>query len=263
MYILSLATQLLANSSFNSLSYLHNKLNLFKFNNIFLTSKKYSLEQNLYCNNYQFLINNRNIYKAYTNNRYFTKHTEPQKTSVRAILRSKHQDSPNIATVLFDVLNPNFTFKPGQWCDVYVPKLESPEYQVAGFSMISSPLLKNQVEFSVKLSKHPIALYIHNTIKPGDEILIDGGYGDFYYTREMSNDIVLIAGGIGITPLMSILQYVYDAKYMDVKVNLLHSAVSSKELLFRNKIQNIQATNSNIHYIPTITKQDNEYNYIL
>jgi len=247
------------NNQQNIRNYCPNILEKFK-KTITEVKRNYSL---LYSDKFQFrkLITGDQIsYRPRTDKRYFTKYTEPQKTSIKARLVSTIQESPSIISLLFDVSNDQkFTFKPGQWCDIYIPKLDSPGYLVAGFSMVSSPLLQNQVEFSVKLSKHPVSLWMHNTIKPGDEILINGGYGDFYYSREMGDDLVLIGGGIGITPLMSILQYVRDAKYPDVTINMLHSAVTSKELLFRNKIQNIEAKNSNIHYIPTITKPDNEW----
>lgn len=70
-----------------------------------------------------------------------------------------------------------------------------------------------------KLDQGVISGYIHNTLKVGDHIKVAPPAGRFTY-QETDKDVVLFAGGIGITPLVSIVEKaLQDGK----KVTLLYS----------------------------------------
>ena len=74
---------------------------------------------------------------------------------------------------------------------------------------------------------------------------------------EMGNSLVLIAGGIGITPLMSMIRYVHEAK-LDVSVTLLYSARVPSELAFYDELREIETANSNIRCRFTVTQPQDE-----
>jgi predicted ferric reductase len=53
-------------------------------------------------------------------------------------------------------------------------------------------------------------------LRPGDTAILDGPYGLFShcaYTDAPSREIIMIAGGIGITPMLSMLRYMADVEY--------------------------------------------------
>eukprot|EP01116_Phalansterium_solitarium_P014635 TRINITY_DN32392_c0_g1_i1.p1 TRINITY_DN32392_c0_g1~~TRINITY_DN32392_c0_g1_i1.p1 ORF type:complete len:323 (-),score=56.13 TRINITY_DN32392_c0_g1_i1:67-1035(-) len=158
-----------------------------------------------------------------------------------------------------------FTFRAGQWSDVYVfhdgnqANVAPANYMVGGFSMISSPQTarSGRVEFCIKRTNHPVTRHMHG-LSCGDSVLIDGGHGDFYFSAERFPNvkaISLLCGGIGITPLLSIVRHVAELgdKMADVQVTLLHSARRPEELLFKSEIEQIVRTHPNIRVVWTIT----------
>ena len=86
---------------------------------------------------------------------------------------------------------------------------------------------------------------------------VDGGQGDVYYAREMGDSLVLIAGGIGITPLVSIVRTVRDS-HPDVKTTLIYSTRSPTELVFREELKAITQEHYNISCFFTVTGPDAE-----
>jgi len=146
------------------------------------------------------------------------------------------------------------SFKAGQWLDLFLPGVD----QVGGFSMSSGPhtLQSNSsLELAVKYSTWPPAHWIHTKCKEGDWVTFRFG-GDFYYDPTIdkpcdNRSLMLIAGGVGINPLYSILQhatYLCETKseFKPSSVTLLYSAATVNELLFRDTIESLYQPNLNI-----------------
>lgn len=140
-------------------------------------------------------------------------------------------------------VHPDFTFKAGQWVDFFIPGME----KVGGFSMCSSPgLLQREgaIELAVKYAKHPPAHWIHTKCTVDSHVAIRAG-GDFYFDPLPSDprvDLLLVAGGVGINPLYSILLHATDLLRLHQpsrqigSVHLCYSAKSTQELLFKRTI---------------------------
>ncbi|TKS88577.1 Oxidoreductase NAD-binding domain-containing protein 1 [Collichthys lucidus] len=113
-------------------------------------------------------------------------------------------------------VDPDFSFKAGQWVDFFIPGVET----VGGFSMCSSPgLLQREgvVELAVKYTKHPPADWVHTTCTVGSEVAMRVG-GDFFFDPSPSDpsvDLLLVAGGVGINPLYSILLHTSDLLHIN------------------------------------------------
>ncbi|RLV92404.1 Flavohemoprotein [Spathaspora sp. JA1] len=99
-------------------------------------------------------------------------------------------------------------------------KLPNAEFEKSREYSISQYPQENEYRISVrKLPDGQISGYIHETLKTGDIIKVAPPAGNFVY-EEGDNDVVLVAGGIGITPLVSILeQALADGR----NVNLLYA----------------------------------------
>ncbi|CAL8095193.1 unnamed protein product [Orchesella dallaii] len=157
---------------------------------------------------------------------------------------------------------PKFSFKAGQWVDVFIPNLET----VGGFSMSSAPA--ELIEFSilrlaVKYSTHPPALWMHNQCKVGDKLHIRVG-GDFFYVGENKHErpVMLIAGGVGINPLCSIVRCIEDGKRKGIvrkclPVCLLYSTKTEDELIFKDVFDNYAGVDE--HFLPLyyVTRKNN------
>ncbi|XP_061838472.1 oxidoreductase NAD-binding domain-containing protein 1 [Nerophis lumbriciformis] len=138
-------------------------------------------------------------------------------------------------------VHPDFNFKAGQWVDLFIPGVE----KVGGFSMCSSPgLLQREgvVELAVKYSKHPPAHWVHTACTLGSQVAMRVG-GDFYFDPSPADpavNLLLVAGGVGINPLYSILSHAADLLEVSRapmgSAHLCYSAKTTEELLFKNSI---------------------------
>lgn len=76
--------------------------------------------------------------------------------------------------------------------------------------------------------------------KPGDIALVDGPFGRFSYTLHPDErELVFIAGGIGITPLMSMLRHLRDTR-AERSVTLLYANTSEEDIVFRDELADIE-----------------------
>ena len=122
---------------------------------------------------------------------------------------------------------PGFNFLPGQWVDFYIPEID----QVTGYSMISSPLDLPVVSLAVQLSDSPAASFVHEQLEENNKIFIrSGGEVTWDASSEPTTNVLLLAGGIGVTPFMSMVRHL---AYVDSerKAFLLHSSRSSESLV--------------------------------
>jgi len=163
---------------------------------------------------------------------YYLAHRETtMKIPVR--IRSIRQETPTVKSYTLDLEGQKFSFHPGQWVDCYVDV--DGERGVAGYTLTSSPTTEGMIELTVKRSEErEVTRFMHEEAETGDVIYVDGGQGDFYYLREMGDSVTLIAGGIGITPLMSMLRYV-DEGTSDVRAKLFYSVKAPSEIIFRKQ----------------------------
>lgn len=76
--------------------------------------------------------------------------------------------------------------------------------------------------------------------KPGDIALVDGPYGRFsYMLHPEERELVFIAGGIGITPLMSMLRHLRDTR-AERSVTLLYANTSEADIVFHDELADME-----------------------
>ncbi|XP_045168038.2 oxidoreductase NAD-binding domain-containing protein 1-like isoform X2 [Mercenaria mercenaria] len=177
-------------------------------------------------------------------------------------------ETKTVKSVTLKVEDRRLIFKAGQWIDMFIPGVET----VGGFSMCSSPskLLKEQcMDLAVKYSKHPPAHWIHTQCKEGDQVNIRVG-GDFSFDAAVHKDVdlLLVAGGVGINPLYSIINELADLNQGDNankftgRVILLYSARTVDELAFKEQLNEIHSNNENIMCQFHVTREGDIYTRI-
>ncbi len=175
---------------------------------------------------------------------------------IPATIASIAQATPTVKALKLDVGSHPFNFLPGQWVDCYL----SPEGHddVAGFSITSSPLTRGTIDLAVKLvGDNCVTRHLHESSEVGDVVYVEGGSGDFFYEREMGDSLVLIGGGIGITPLVSIVRYIDEAA-QGVRVSLLYSASTPSELLFHDELLELASRDGAFSCHFTVTRRSEE-----
>jgi len=162
------------------------------------------------------------------------------------------QETPTIKSFALDLGGREIGFMAGQWVDFFVT-LEGAE-AVGGYSITSSPARQATFSLAVKQddSDHPVTNWLHEDAQVGDRVEVTLG-GDFYYEPDEADSVVLIAGGIGLTPLMSIVRSVHELARR-TSLTLVYSASTPDELLFRDEVESIASDNPRIRPIFTVTQ---------
>ena len=113
------------------------------------------------------------------------------------------------------------------------------------YSVSSAPDVRGYFEISVK-RQGVVSSALHATARPGALISVRGPNGAFKYPSADDRPILLIAGGVGITPLMSMLRHAVHTE-PSRPITLLYSARSEEDFAFRDEIMVLARRHPQVH----------------
>lgn len=143
-----------------------------------------------------------------------------------------------------------FTFLPGQFL-TYAATVDGKPIK-RSYTIASSPAQRDYVEITVKREDQGAeSRYLHDHIAVGDHIDVSAPSGVFIFTGKETDSIVLISGGVGITPMMCILRYLTDCGYPG-DIFFLHGTRTSKDIIFHEELDYLQKRHANLHVVVTI-----------
>ena len=124
------------------------------------------------------------------------------------------------------------------------------------FSIASAPTTTSRLEFVVRTTgdwTNKIKL-----LQPGDRVLLNGPFGMFSHLQVPGKkEIIMIAGGIGITPMLSMLRYM--AEHNDQrKITLIWSSQTRKHIVLPDEFQNLAFQLKSLRMVHVLTR-DPEY----
>ncbi len=139
-----------------------------------------------------------------------------------------------------------FNFKPGQFFFVTIKQGE--KELTHHFSFSSSPTEKEYFEFTKKFTDHEYSLALKAS-KVGDWAKIDAPYGQFTFEGEHPK-VALLAGGIGITPFISVCKNATD-KQLNSKITLFYGCRTEGDIAFHKELEAMQQQNLNlrVHFV--------------
>ena len=127
-----------------------------------------------------------------------------------------------------------FDFLPGQFHFLTFHRAPNLPVEEHHWTISSSPTTDGVLASTIKESGDFTASI--GKTKPGDTALVDGPFGRFSYALHPDErEIVFIAGGIGITPLMSMLRHIRDTR-ANRTVTLLYANTSERDIVFRDEL---------------------------
>ena len=143
-------------------------------------------------------------------------------------------DTPDIKTFRVEAVGGGkcFDHMPGQCAMLSIPGVGE-----AMFSITSSPTLKEYQEFSIKKCGC-LTEWLH-MMDVGQQITIRGPYGKHFpvETELKGKDLLFIAGGVGLAPLHSVINYVLDNRENYGTVDIVYGSRSKDDLLDLKEIQ--------------------------
>jgi ferredoxin-NADP reductase len=126
-----------------------------------------------------------------------------------------------------------FDFEAGQFVTVRV-RVDGKDYARC-YSISSAPAVREYLEISVK-RQGLVSNALHAAVRPGAALAMRSPAGAFRYPSGDDRPILLVAGGIGITPLMSMLRHAL-AKEPHRPVTLIYSVQTEADFAFLDEIE--------------------------
>lgn len=171
----------------------------------------------------------------------------------RATLVKAVDSAYHIKTLFFKLNNGDkLCFKAGQY--VQITHEQPRERYIRAYSISSSPSCLDTFSLDVQLVENgTVSSYLHS-IEVGSEIDFTGPYGDMWIDDfSEDSEVLLLAGGVGIAPMKSIVAKFVDAGYVG-KLVLFHGARSMKYLLEYDDLKKTAKTHKNFIYIPVLSE---------
>lgn len=161
------------------------------------------------------------------------------------VVQSTEQITPStlLITLKSDDVGSPFAFQPGQYAVINFYRHHRPSV-VRCFSIVSSPTEQGLLQFSMRTKGHYTKAL--SRLQRGDMVDVRGPFGGFVLDTQQNSHVVLLAGGIGITPFMSMVRFaaVTNAK---TNIELIYSCQNQDDIPFVKELERLQIVNPNFH----------------
>lgn len=122
------------------------------------------------------------------------------------------------------------------------------------FTISSSPTNQEFITITTRIIQSSFKITLGN-LSPGTNVQFDGPWDDLNFDELDTSPHVFLAGGIGITPYHSILQYVID-RNIKTDMILFVSWKNFDEMIFDDFFRNANNHLDNFSYVPTVTEEN-------
>ncbi|MFZ2472400.1 MAG: FAD-binding oxidoreductase [Methanothrix sp.] len=141
-----------------------------------------------------------------------------------------------------------FDYLPGQFV---ILKLNGIQGEIEKPLSLSSSPTEDFLLVTKRLTGHEFSNALLS-LKKGDTIRFSGPYGNFTFSEEQEK-MAMLSGGIGITPLRSMIRYSTD-KGLATDIFLLYSNRQEDDIPFKDEFDSLMAKNRNLTIINTLTR---------
>lgn len=166
------------------------------------------------------------------------------------------QQEGNVVGITLEPMEKKMSYKPGQF--IFIRFLWSSEEGIIRethpFSIASAPNEPNVRLYIKSLGDYTTSL---KNLKVGAIAEIEGAYGKFTYTRFGEAPQIWVAGGIGITPFLSMAR---SYTTTSPNVDLVYSVVNRSELLDQRAVaEYLPSTYKTFRYFPYVAKEQDGF----
>jgi ferredoxin-NADP reductase len=123
------------------------------------------------------------------------------------------------------------------------------------YTIASSPTRTAYCELTIKREEQGyVSRYLHDVVREGATFNVSAPAGRFTFTGAEATGIVMIAGGVGITPLMAKIRYLTDIAWPG-KIHLVYSVKTERDIIFRSELEELQRRFPNLKIDITVTRE--------
>jgi len=143
---------------------------------------------------------------------------------------------------------------PGQHVDVRLTAEDG--YQAQRSYSIASASHPTSIELAVeRLDDGEVSTYLTDVLVPGDQLELRGPIGGYFtWTVADAGPVLLVAGGSGVAPLISIIRQRF-ADGSDVPMRLLYSSRAWDEIIYREELAELDARRDGFELVQTLTRR--------
>ena len=167
---------------------------------------------------------------------------------------SVFQETHNVKTFRFQPLDGGdlpFRHQAGQYLNIQLPINGKPVRR--SYTIASSPSSTSYCEITVKREDHGLgSRYLHDEVQVGTVLDISAPAGRFVFDEMKHKSVTLIAGGVGITPMMSTARYLTDRSWRG-DIYFIFVARTPVDIIFHSELDELKSRFPNFHLLLTLT----------
>jgi ferredoxin-NADP reductase len=144
--------------------------------------------------------------------------------------------------------------RPGQHIDLRLTAADGYSVQ-RSYSIASAPADAGGVEITVeRIADGEISPFLHDTVVVGDRLELRGPIGGYFvWEPSIGGPLLLVAGGSGVVPLMSMIRQ-RQAAGSTVPTRLLLSSRHYEEIIYRDELDRVAGRDDGIKVLHTLTR---------
>ena len=156
----------------------------------------------------------------------------------------------------------NFRFLPGSHMELVYNDQFIRQYSILNSPTKSHRLNNNIIKFLIVChNKKGVSYKVHNDIKPGDLIKFKGPYQSFHYNLNNDQPIIGIAGGTGISPIVSVIKNILENN-SQLTILIFLSVRNKDEILEMNSLMKMKDKYRNFNFKISLTREKDLINSI-
>ncbi|MBL4884887.1 MAG: 2Fe-2S iron-sulfur cluster binding domain-containing protein [Planctomycetaceae bacterium] len=149
-----------------------------------------------------------------------------------------------------------FSYLPGQFLTATLPVGEKKIRR--SYTISSSPTQGYYCEITVKREDQGVgSRYLHDNIEEGNTLEVQAPSGKFIFTGKEDDSVVLIAGGVGITPMMSMTRALTDMGWSG-QIYFIVACRTPDQFIYQEELKTLQHRHSNLHMHVAMSRIEKE-----
>ena len=170
-----------------------------------------------------------------------------------ATVKAIRQETPRVKT--FTLALPDWMeHRPGQHYDL---RLTAPDGYRAqrSYSIGSEPERAGEIDLTIeRVEDGEVSTYMHEVLVEGDLVEVRGPIGGYFvWEASYGGPLLLVGGGSGIVPLMSMIRHRRAAGFT-VPTHLLYSSRTFEDVIYARELDRLQTEGSGLHVFHTLTR---------
>lgn len=163
---------------------------------------------------------------------------------ITAKISTRSEVAKDTYEISFQIDKGPFDFIAGQYVEVMIPKLLYPDIKgaIRNFSICSSPNILNAISIVFRASPSGFKKTLLE-LPMGSQVTLRGPFGNFKLQESPKTDIVFLAGGVGISPFMSMIRFAIE-NHKGMRMLLLYANSKVERATFVAELEELAKQNS-------------------